>query len=218
MAGSKNLTACGTAGQSFQRDAQQRGGQDVKTRLEKPHKGVIELRMVYGWGFFRGGGGGDLLHWKRRTEIRVFYFQFNSQPCYSLPASPRTTHLGSNILHPIYFSFSSRRAFSWRQGGAEHLRPPHLPRPPAGATGAPREAGTPDGRLDPVLPGPHHRQRATRSFLPLRTSAAPRKRGPGTSRRGAPRGARCIPAAAAVPRPGSAVLPAPAGEEPRTSR
>lgn len=85
---------------------------------------------------------------------------------------------------------------------AEHLRPPRLPRPPARAARAPREARTPDGRLDALLPGPHHGQRATRSSLPIRTSAAPRKRGPDTSGRGAPRGARSISSDAAEPRPG----------------
>lgn len=85
---------------------------------------------------------------------------------------------------------------------AEHLRPPRLPRPPARAARAPREERTPDGRLDALLPGPHHGQRATRSSLPIRTSAAPRKRGPDTSGRGAPRGARSISSAAAEPRPG----------------
>lgn len=114
---------------------------------------------------------GDLLH-RKRTEMRVF----NSRSCYSLPMIPWTTHLGSNIDSPICFSFSNRRTFGWRLGSAEHLRPPHLPRSERAAR-VPREAHTPDGRLDPELPNPHRRRRATRWLLPLRTRQRPRAAG-----------------------------------------
>ncbi|XP_051477454.1 translation initiation factor IF-2-like [Apus apus] len=100
--------------------------------------------------------------------------------------------------------------------GAQHLRP-HSSPSPAGAARAPREAATRAGNSDPLLPGSHPRQRATRSLLPLRTSEAPRNGGHDTFRRGAPRapGSSCSRSRAPSR---FCQAPAPAGEEPPTRR
>lgn len=117
---SENPTACGTAGHPFQPHAQQRGGQDGKPRLEKPHKGVIELRMVYRRGFFIGKGcvsGVIYCTGRREPKSGSFIPSFVPSPVTDTQGTClRTTPLGSAVQTPICFPFSNPRAFGPEAG------------------------------------------------------------------------------------------------------
>lgn len=57
MAGSKNLTAWDSAGQSLERDVQQRRVKDVKTQLNKPTQTGYRMTSFMD-GYLGEGGGG----------------------------------------------------------------------------------------------------------------------------------------------------------------
>lgn len=108
--------------------------------------------------------GGDLLPCERRSATGVFYFQFHSQPRYSLPASPS----GSDAPHPVHRPFPKTLRLQTRRGAPPTPHPAAHPLPvlPAGPARAPPWGGkTRRPGPDPLL--------LTRPFPPLRTSTAP---------------------------------------------
>lgn len=124
------------AGETTQRGFRTTGG----LRAGIFHRGVVVVV------------GGDLLPCERRTATGVFYFQFHSQPRYSLPASPS----GSDAPHPVHRPFPKTLRLQTRRGAPPHPPPcgPPPPRPPRGTC-----PGSPVGRQNPTAragPAPPH--------------------------------------------------------------
>lgn len=150
------------AGETTQRGFRTTGG----LRAGIFHRGVVVVV------------GGDLLPCERRTATGVFYFQFHSQPRYSLPASPS----GSDAPHPVHRPFPKTLRLQTRRGAPPPpptLRPTPSPSSPRDLPGLPRGAAKPDGQGRTRSSSHARSRRSAPQRLPLHPPAPGKEPRPG---------------------------------------